>query len=313
MALPMKDDHNAPVASEQGVLSLSVGEAAARVGLTAATLRTWDRRYGLAPSLRTAGGHRRYSSTDMERLRTAAQLIEAGHPAAQAVAASMARVVGDDTSAPGAGRAGGGKVLPLPEGTAEQRGLARSAMSLDADAITALITTMIDQHGVIGTWDRVISPVLVSVGERWARTGTGVEVEHVLATGVAAALMKSLPRSVNGRRPVLLACMPDEEHMLPLLALHSALLAEGTPSVLLGHKVPQGAMVDAVKRVRPRKVGLWAQMPARADSGIVEVLPQLRPPLSPVLLGPGWRAASCGDYPRPATLTDAVAELAYAR
>nr|BFF18909.1 hypothetical protein GCM10025730_24300 [Promicromonospora thailandica] len=41
---------------------------ARRLGVAPATLRTWDRRYGLGPSGRTAGSHRRYTPDDVARL-----------------------------------------------------------------------------------------------------------------------------------------------------------------------------------------------------------------------------------------------------
>jgi DNA-binding transcriptional MerR regulator len=40
---------------------LSVAAVARRLGVAPATLRTWDRRYGLGPSEHEAGAHRRYT------------------------------------------------------------------------------------------------------------------------------------------------------------------------------------------------------------------------------------------------------------
>ena len=39
---------------------LTVAAVARRLGVAPATLRTWDRRYGLGPSSHEAGEHRRY-------------------------------------------------------------------------------------------------------------------------------------------------------------------------------------------------------------------------------------------------------------
>jgi MerR family transcriptional regulator, light-induced transcriptional regulator len=47
---------------------LAVAAVARRLGVAPATLRTWDRRYGLGPSERTAGSHRRYTPEDVARL-----------------------------------------------------------------------------------------------------------------------------------------------------------------------------------------------------------------------------------------------------
>ncbi|WP_425359113.1 MerR family transcriptional regulator [Actinoalloteichus spitiensis] len=47
---------------------LTVAAVARRLGVAPATLRTWDRRYGLGPSGHTAGRHRRYGPLDLARL-----------------------------------------------------------------------------------------------------------------------------------------------------------------------------------------------------------------------------------------------------
>jgi excisionase family DNA binding protein len=48
---------------------LTVSEAAAALGVTAKVLRSWESAGKLIPSLRTAGGHRRYSREDIRRAR----------------------------------------------------------------------------------------------------------------------------------------------------------------------------------------------------------------------------------------------------
>ena len=47
---------------------LTVSGAARRLGIAPATLRTWDRRYGVGPAEHTRGRHRTYSAADMARL-----------------------------------------------------------------------------------------------------------------------------------------------------------------------------------------------------------------------------------------------------
>src|SRR5215213_1382401 len=64
-----------------------VTAAARRLGLSASTLRSWERRYGLGPSLRTPGGHRRYSAADLAALQRLQQLTAAGMATATAARA----------------------------------------------------------------------------------------------------------------------------------------------------------------------------------------------------------------------------------
>ena len=86
---------------------LTVAAVASRLGVAPATLRTWDRRYGLGPSEHTAGAHRRYSASDLARLVTMRSLTLDGVPPADA--ARLAR-----EGAPG--------TLPEPVGSTERGG-----------------------------------------------------------------------------------------------------------------------------------------------------------------------------------------------
>jgi hypothetical protein len=47
---------------------LSVAAVARKLGIAPATLRTWDRRYGIGPADHTPGRYRRYSADDLARL-----------------------------------------------------------------------------------------------------------------------------------------------------------------------------------------------------------------------------------------------------
>lgn len=62
----------------------SIGAAAAMLDAPAATLRTWEERYGIVTPARSDGGHRLYSRDQIEQLRFVADRIAAGLSAADA-------------------------------------------------------------------------------------------------------------------------------------------------------------------------------------------------------------------------------------
>jgi DNA-binding transcriptional MerR regulator len=76
-------------------VTMPIGEVARRTGVTVPTLRAWERRYGLLLPVRTAGGHRRYSDEDVQRVLAVLELTGQGW----AVGAA-ARRVADRRSAP---------------------------------------------------------------------------------------------------------------------------------------------------------------------------------------------------------------------
>jgi MerR family transcriptional regulator, light-induced transcriptional regulator len=281
---------------------LTVAAVAHRLGVAPATLRTWARRYGLGPSDHSAGAHRRYTAEDVGRLQAMRRLTLEGVPPAEA-----ARVVLTTPFVPEAPLAGplpdregslrrrggpGGRVLALPGADGVVRGLGRAAMALDARTVTRTLRAEVDVHGVLHTWEHVLRPVLVAVGERWATTGQGVEVEHLLSDCVATVLREVADRAEEqpGRRPVLLSCAPEENHTLPLHALAAALGERGIAARSLGPALPASAIEAAVRRTGPALLFVWSQLPGTADPTVLAGLPVTRPPTSVVVGGPGWRA-----------------------
>src|SRR4051794_41276370 len=79
--------------------ALAVAAGAGRLGVAPATLRTWDRRYGLGPSEHSAGAHRRYSAVDVERLLVMRRLTLDGVAPAESARIALAT----DVSAPPGG------------------------------------------------------------------------------------------------------------------------------------------------------------------------------------------------------------------
>lgn len=69
---------------------LSIGDLAARTGVSAATLRTWEDRYGVPSPRRLSGGHRRYGSDDVELVRQILRRRAAGQTMTAAVADTSA-------------------------------------------------------------------------------------------------------------------------------------------------------------------------------------------------------------------------------
>ena len=87
-AVPAIPDEQAGTDREPSV-ALSVAGAARGLGVAPGTLRSWERRYGLAPSLHTPGGHRRYGPIDLARLGVMHRLVQEGVPPAEAARAAI--------------------------------------------------------------------------------------------------------------------------------------------------------------------------------------------------------------------------------
>jgi transposase-like protein len=324
---PHRHQHPDAVAAAQdaqGAARLTVAAVAHRLGVAPGTLRTWDRRYGLGPSEHTAGSHRRYSAADVVRLELmrrltldgvgpaeAARVALTAAPAPVAPAASAGSgplathppVAGPLPDREGRLRPGspgslggpggpGGKVLAMPGADAVARGVGRAAMALDSGAVTAIVRAELAAYGVVHTWEHVLVPVLVAAGNRWAATGEGVEVEHLLSECIVAALRQHAGAdAIEPARPVLLACAPNDQHVLPLQILAAGLAERGMAARVLGPALPIDALHSAVRRIGPSVLFLWAQLRTSADVSVLASLPVTRPATAVVVGGPGWDVA----------------------
>jgi DNA-binding transcriptional MerR regulator len=275
----------------------TVSGAARQLGIPAATLRTWERRHGIGPSGRSAGGHRRYASDDLMRLRAMRTLVETGVPPAQA--APLATLAG---RSPAADVRAGALISPGM--------LMRAAVSLDAPLLCSMLGDAFARHGVMAAWQELAVPALRELGRRDPAVAGHGAVEHMLSGSLLTTLLAviTLAPPARAARPVVLACAEEEQHVLPVYALHAELAGRGVDVRQLGGRVPRQALAHAVSTVHPAAVFVWSQVPATAQRSGLDHLPA-GPRM--VIGGPGWPDRP----PVPAaylagSLPDAAAELA---
>jgi MerR family transcriptional regulator, light-induced transcriptional regulator len=211
------------------------------------------------------------------------------------------------------GRTGGGNVVALPDAAPATRGLARAAMTLDAGECRRLIDEAIRADGVAAAYERLVVPVLRALGDRWATTGAGIDVEHLLTEALLSALRSAAVPGGRTGATALLACAEDDQHSAPVHVLAAALVEAGVSVRVLGARVPREALAAAVRRSGPAAVFVYAAMPVR-DPGQLLALPRMRPAPRLVLGGEGWAEVGApegisGDPVVVASLEEAVAHL----
>ncbi|WP_043258197.1 MerR family transcriptional regulator [Streptomyces prunicolor] len=313
--MPADGDAAYPSAAE---VPLTTGALARRLGVAPTTLRSWERRYGIGPAVRAEGRHRRWTPRDVALLEEMCRLTSSGVPPAEAAKAAADRRAESMPARSRKSRAPG--ALPLGDVRQECRGLARAAVRLDAPAVERQLADAVGQYGTVVAWQEVMVPTLHAVGRKWASAGDRyVEVEHLLSWHVSTALRRRT--SLSGPQvdvspvvsPVVLACVPGEQHTLPIEALNAALGELGLPTRMFGAAVPAEALTAAVRRLGPMAVVLWAQARSTASPALARHLADLhwgvkgaRRKPSVVLAGPGWSGTSVRGALRPTTLADAV-------
>ncbi len=284
---------------------LTVAAVARRLGVAAATLRTWDRRYGLGPSSHQAGAHRRYRPLDLARLMLMRRLISTG--VAPADAAEQAK-----------GYKGKLRMEEVAYEFASRddlvQGIYKAANNFDTVFIQAQLRKDLQTHGVVSTWSEVIAPVLYLVGKSWEETEEGIEVEHLLTEVIKSVLRESVSavELSQSSRPVVLAAVGAEIHVLALHALAAALAERDIRTHFLGSRTPVQALHAIITRSAPPAIFLWAQLSQNARPEYFRDLPKVRPAPRIVLGGPGWDQDECAGVAFAHDLSQACLEIEYA-
>ena len=285
---------------------LTVASVARRLGIAPATLRTWDRRYGLGPSSHVEGEHRKYDGKDLARLTLMRKLIVQGYsPCDAAEVALKSKAKGSETSLNTTQEVESADCSELIES------LLKAARVYDRSYIENTLRDQINKQGIIATWNGLIVPVLIAVGNEWAELGTGIEIEHLL-TEIITRLMQSSNQTPDlpiNSRPVLLACIGEEMHTLALYTLGAALAERNIQSQFLGARTPISAVGAVVRKSAPPAVFLWAQLAKNGKSEVIGDIPKIRPAPRIILGGPGWLKSSRKSVVRVDCLDSAITEI----
>lgn len=250
--------------------SLTVAAVARRLGVAPATLRTWDRRYGLGPSEHTAGAHRRYSSTDVSRLLVMRRLtLEGVAPSEAARAALAAAEAVTPTPGPTATEvidAYSDAVPMAPDPSA----LVAAAAHFDNAAVRWMLAR-VHARDVIAWWAELVSPALEMLAERAVLERPGECVAPALEAAAFAELRSRAAVATARSQGQPLGSSAGQEGGAPenpssVLAVPSGagadLLVHVLAAALQGRGVPTrvlsaggaDAVGTAVTRLRPSAV-----------------------------------------------------------
>jgi MerR family transcriptional regulator, light-induced transcriptional regulator len=281
------DKRMAPKVEEK----LGVAAVARRIGVAPATLRTWDRRYGLGPSEHIDGQRRRYCPKDLAKLTLMRRLIISG--VATADAAEQAKRF-----------KGIAEIKAMVQEFEVHQdvvdALYKALKALDCQFIETTLSNEIEVYGIERAWSDVIVPTLFLIGQEWEKFNKGIETEHLFSeilTRTFNSLIIPLEKPLNAR-PILLAAVGEELHSLPLYVLAAALCERNIESSVLGARTPIEALSSMVTRTAPPVIFLWAQLSQNAEAKFWREIPSIRPAPRVILGGPGWDEVDCTSVTR---------------
>lgn len=221
---------------------IRIGEAARRAGITSATLRAWERRYGVVAPERGESGYRLYSPEDQRRLSAMAALVAEGVAPAEA-AARVRGQVANPAATPAAGE------VPIER---IREDLTRALLAFDSEAAEDVVDRAVAALSTEAVLGDVVLPVLRRYGDLWNAGEITVAQEH-FASNLLRGRLLGLARGWGGGsgRTALLACPPGEHHDLGLIGFGLMLRQGGWRVSLLGADTPIDAIRETAESLDP--------------------------------------------------------------
>ncbi|GGU17602.1 MerR family transcriptional regulator [Nocardioides albus] len=259
----------------------TIKHAAQRVGITTATLRAWERRYGVITPHRSESGYRLYGDHDVAVLLSMKHLVDQGWSvglaAAEALRLDRDHPVQDKSlGTPDDGRA----TNPIPDLAGR---LTAAASALD----TTDLAGTLNQVFALGSFETVMTdhvfPALENLGDAWADGQVSVAGEHLASNAVMRRLAVAYEAaSAHGHGPrVALGLAPHTRHEIGLLAFAVAARRRGMDTDYLGADLPLDDWLGVVDD--PELAAVVLAIPTTADitatGAVISALCDRRPDL----------------------------------
>jgi MerR family transcriptional regulator, light-induced transcriptional regulator len=253
----------------------SMGELVREMGIPAATLRAWERRYGVPRPQRSSGRHRLYSERDLALIRWLMERQREGMGISRAIAVwKQMEARGATPEAPPALMVveSGGRPLEELCGSWTE-----ACLQYDGRAAEAIVTQAFALYPQEEVCLHLLQRGVSRIGELWAEGKASVQQEH-FASGLALhhleRLIAATPPAWRGQRLLIIA-PPEEQHTIGLLVLNFLLRRRGWDVLFLGANVPIDQMDATVAATRPSLAVMAAYRLATAAT-LIEMSEALR-------------------------------------
>jgi len=255
-------------------------------GVNSVTLRAWERRYGLIKPARTAKGHRLYSHKDIELVNRIVRLLDRGISISQ---------VSNSLKA---------KSAETGEAWQQSNDLWVDVQERATDAIVRFDENQLDKlyndalalYPIDIVTERLLVPILVTLGERWANTEGSIAEEHFfgafMRNKLGARFHHRYKHSTGTK--LLVSCLPGEHHELGIMLFSLAAHDHGFRLVYLGPNMPLEELGLTAMRAGCHGIVLSGSV-TRADEPLATGLKNLVDDADcPVFVG-GQSSVRCSD------------------
>ncbi|HXH77728.1 MerR family transcriptional regulator [Nocardioides sp.] len=279
----------------------TIKQASRLSGVPVASLRAWERRYGIVTPQRNEAGYRLYGESDLAALSSMRALVESGWSPADAAEAVR------NGTAPAAPEIVDPVVISPapPHAVIYMQRFLTAAAQMDM----AGIEESLNGGFALGSFEHVVDswlfPTLEALGEGWMRGEIDVAGEHAASYAVHRRLSAAFDAAGSrSRGPSVVVGLPSgSQHDLGALAFATAIRRRGLDVLYLGANVPVSSWEAAVHSRGAKAAVLSVVTPEDRPSAIAvaERLLSLIPP--PAVCSGGAAAAGLADGVRMLTPT----------
>ncbi|HEY7769059.1 MerR family transcriptional regulator [Longimicrobium sp.] len=246
-------------------------------GINPATLRAWERRYGLVAPDRTGSGYRLYTDEDVAMLSRIKALVDEGLTIGEAI--TRVRRGSEPLPADGAGPS------------------VREARARMLGALLAF-----DRRGALEAYDsisnlppvrrveEVLLPLVREVGDLWACAEIGVAEEHFASALIReklAGIMEDLDTGTARGPEAVCVGLAGERHEFGLMGICINLATRGWRVLYLGADLPMDEVQRVVQTRRPALLctSVVNQMGTAEFRRLVRELRDMAPPETEIVIG----------------------------
>jgi DNA-binding transcriptional MerR regulator/methylmalonyl-CoA mutase cobalamin-binding subunit len=230
--------------------------AAELSGVRVELIRAWERRYGVLAPRRTPSGYRVYTDRDVALLRRLKQLTEEGVSISEAATMLPQLQEELDTAQPAPEPMSEASATSL---TAWRDEALAAAAALDQRRVSQVLNEVLAALTPLKAYEQVLVPLQREVGERWHMGAFSVAQEHLVTQEVRARVISLLHAAPDmGRRRVVLACFPEEQHEMGLLGAALRMRHAGLSVTLLGQRTPSAEVGRVARELKAELVGVSA-------------------------------------------------------
>ncbi len=212
-----------------------IGDVANATDISVFTLRMWERRYGAPYAMKLDSGHRRYSSTEISRLRLVKIALDAGYKPSEVVALSEEKLKQFIEK-----KADGKTSPPHTNSSYIIEKIVTEIMQWDDQALLKSFEEEWAALGPIGFVSDIVSLLLKRIGEGWAYGEVPIGSEHFVSEHLQAFLggkWHPLNQNLSGEK-IIIATLSGELHNFGLHMCAIALTTVGHKVIFLGPSTP---------------------------------------------------------------------------